>query len=96
MRQVDTYDFIDGEDAAEYRQEAAKQTLEHASRYRETFATDSGKIVLEDLINSFIRQRIVQPGDDLQTMGIRQGGSDVVNRILQAIEYAETGGNPKI
>lgn len=82
-------------EAEEQRELNARQQLEHCSRYRETFSTDSGKYVLQDLKNVFLSQRIVQPGDDLQTMGIRQGLADAVNRILKAIEYAETGGNPQ-
>lgn len=78
---------------------AAKQSSEHfqahldmASIYRQACATPSGRAMLEDLIRQFLMQRIVRPGDDAHSPGIRQGQQDVVRRILSMIEFANTGG----
>lgn len=66
--------------------------LEHASLYRQCFQTEAGRRVLEDLFETFLRQRIVRPGDDAHTPGIRQGQADVVMRILAMIDFANRGG----
>lgn len=68
------------------------QQLEHASMYRQVFSSPAGKYVLEDMMQLFLRQRIVRPGDDAYAIGIRQGQADCVSRILAMIEFANSGG----
>lgn len=68
--------------------------IDHASMYRQCFATPAGRYVLHDLMVMYLQQRIVRPGDPEHAPGIRQGGADVVQRILAMIEFANTGGRP--
>lgn len=72
--------------------EAFQQQLDHASLYRATFANEAGRYVLDDLVQTFLRQRIVRPDDTQFGAAIRQGQADVVARILYLIEFANTGG----
>jgi hypothetical protein len=88
---------LGGWDALEHLAEDQKarqfaEQLEHASMYRQAFSTPAGKYVLQDLFTMFARQRVVQPGDDTHSPGIRQGQADIVHRILAMIEFANTGG----
>lgn len=69
-----------------------KDHLELASLYRQAMATPAGRLMLEDLVRTFLLQRIVRPGDDEHSPGIRQGQQDVVRRIVSMIEFANTGG----
>ena len=71
---------------------AFQAQLDHASLYRQTFATTAGRYVLEDLMQQFLRQRIVRPDDTQFAAGIRQGQADAVQRILAMIEFANQGG----
>lgn len=85
---------LDGlyEEAGKQSAEHFKEHLELASTYRVALATQAGRAMLGDLIRMFYMQRIVRPGDDQFTAGIRQGQQDVVRRILSMIEFANTGG----
>lgn len=85
---------IDGMFAAAAKQskEQFEAHLELASTYRQACATGAGRRFLEDLVRMFYMQRIVTPGDDQFSCGIRQGQQDVVRRILAMIEFANTGG----
>jgi hypothetical protein len=74
------------------RERTLQAQLEHASMYRQVFSSPNGRAVLEDLLQMYLRQRIVRPGDDQFAVGIRQGQADVVQRILAMIEFANTGG----
>lgn len=84
---------IDGQFNTEEQQARFfQEQLDHSSLYRQAFATTAGRYVLEDLLKTFLMQRIVRPGDDQFAAGIRQGQADVVHRILAMIEFANTGG----
>lgn len=78
--------------ASDQRERTLALQLDDATLYRQAFSTNAGRYVLEDLIRQFLVQRIVQPGDDYFAAGIRQGQADIVQRILQRIEFANTGG----
>lgn len=80
------------EQAQQLQEAQFQQMLELASRYRQTFSTDAGASVLQDLAAMFLFQRIVQPGDSEHAPGIRQGQADVLRRILSMVEFANTGG----
>lgn len=73
-------------------EEQFAQALELASLYRQCFATEAGRRVLEDLSRMFLMQRVVRPDDTQFAAGIRQGQVDVVARCLAMIEFANTGG----
>lgn len=66
--------------------------LDHATMYRQAFTSQAGIYVLEELIRMYLRQRIAKPGDDTLAIGLRQGGAEVVQRILFLIEFANKGG----
>lgn len=92
--EVEGWAGIDGmyEAAAKQSDAHFQAHLELASTYRQACATPAGRAMLEDLIRMFLMQRIVKPGDDAHTPGIRQGQQDVVRRILSMIEFANSGG----
>ena len=92
--EVDGWAALDGMfDAAAKQSEAHfKEHLELATTYRIACATPAGRAMLQDLIRMFFMQRVVKPGDDAHSPGIRQGQQDVVRRILSMIEFANTGG----
>lgn len=69
-----------------------EEQVAHASMYRQVFSSPAGRYVLDDLMTMFLRQRVAKPGEDLLTVGIRQGQWDAVARILAMIEFANTGG----
>lgn len=91
---VEGWAALDGmfEAASKQSEEHFKAHLELASTYRVAFATPAGRAVLADLVQIFLMQRIVRPGDDAHSPGIRQGGQDVVRRIVSMIEFANSGG----
>lgn len=66
--------------------------LELASSYRQAFTGEAGRRALEDLTDQFLFARVARPGDDLLSIGIRQGAQDVLRRILAMIDFANTGG----
>ena len=78
-----------GEDQAARELQAQ---VDHATMYRLAFSSNAGRYVLQDLMQLFLLTRIVRPGDDQFSAGIRQGQADVVQRILAMIEFANTGG----
>lgn len=78
--------------AEDQRARILQAQLDHASVYRQVFSSPNGRVVLEDLLTLFLRQRIVRPDDTQFAAGIRQGQADVVARILAMIEFANTGG----
>ena len=63
-----------------------------ATNFRECFATDTGKFVLDRLISITILRPTVTPESTQFDAGIREGRADLVRQILQQIEFAETGG----
>lgn len=80
-------------DAAEKLSEQEfTQQLDHATIFRQVFESPNGQYVLKSLIFKYLRNRIVQPGDDNFAAGIRQGHADVVQDLLFLIEFANTGG----
>lgn len=92
--EVEGWAALDGmyEAAAAQSQAHFQQHLELASVYRVACATPAGRAMLEDLVRMFLMQRIVRPGDDQFSAGIRQGQQDVVRRVLSMIEFANSGG----
>lgn len=92
--EVEGWAALDGmfEAAAAQSDAHFREHLELASLYRVAFATPAGRQILQDLIRMFFMQRIVRPGDDQFTAGIRQGQQDVVRRILSMVEFANSGG----
>lgn len=72
--------------------QATQEQLDHASLYRQCFATTAGRYVLEDLVRTFLEARIVRPDDTSFAAGIRQGQADVPARIIAMIRFANTGG----
>lgn len=85
------WDAIEGL-TSDGKAESFQQQLDHASLYRQAFASTAGRYVLNDLVQTFMRQRIVRPDDSQFAVGIRQGQADVVARLLHLIEFANTGG----
>ncbi len=72
-----------------------QQMLLIAGHYQEVFTrTEQGRFVLEQLVADYMMPRTANPGDDLITIGIRQGSQDVVRKILALIELARSGGAP--
>lgn len=72
-----------------------EQALIVAGHFQNTFTmSEQGKFILRLLVEQYLLQRIVQPGDDEFAAGIRQGQADVVRFILRQIEIARTGGAP--
>ena len=55
--------------------------------YARIFKTKEGQIVLEHMVSTQMAVSIAQMGDDLITIGERQGRSNHVNEIVQRIEY---------
>ena len=68
--------------------------LDHASMYRQLFSSEAGRYVLNDLIEVFFKQDIVDGNDPPGSLlpGIRQGQAHVVKRIFLMIDFANTGG----
>ncbi len=93
VSQWDTLE-LKGADAEELRERQLQAQLDHASFYRQCFTTEAGRFVLAELIELYVKQRIVDPEQTEVHAAIRQGGHDVVTRILQVIEFANTGGDP--
>ena len=80
--------------AEDQKSRTLQDQLDTATMYRQCFSSDAGRYVLNDLINMFFKQRVVQPADQpgSPSAGIRQGQVDVVIRIFRMIEFANTGG----
>lgn len=81
-------------DAAEaLKEKEFQERLDQATMYRLAYTTEAGRFVLQEMINAYLVTRIVDPAQqNARADGIRQGGQDVVIRILQMIEFANTGG----
>lgn len=86
------WDSINGIDDAEQRERQFQEVLDHATMYRQAFSTPAGRYVLQDLMEGYLKQRIVNPDQTERHDAIRQGNADVVQRILYLIEFANTGG----
>ena len=56
------------------------------SLYARVFKTADGQRVLEHMVQNQMAVSIAQQGDDLITIGERQGRSNHVNEIIQRIE----------
>lgn len=69
-----------------------EEQLNRASLYRQCFTTSVGRMVLQDMISTYLGRAIVVPDDDAKADGIRQGQANVVGDILSQIEFANTGG----
>ena len=80
--------------AADQLEKDKARFLEHCSQYRALFASDAGRYVLHDLVQNFLVQRVVVPGDSPADSGIRGGQADVVMRILGYIQFANDPENP--
>ena len=91
---VEGWDALDSIGAEEQSKRQFQDELDHCTMYRQCFSSEAGRYVLNDLINMFFKQRVVQPADPpgSPSPGIRQGQVDVVIRIFRMIEFANTGG----
>ena len=80
--------------AEDNKARAFQEQIDHASLYRQCFSSSAGRYVLNDLIEMFFKQRIVDANDPPGSLapGVRQGQADVVKRIFHMIEFANTGG----
>ena len=56
------------------------------SAYARLFKSKDGEVVLEHMVRTQMAVPIAQQGDDLITIGERQGRSNHVNEIIQRIE----------
>jgi len=90
--EVGGWDEIDGIADHEQRARQHQDMVDHCSMYRQAFSTPAGRYVLEDMIDGYLRQRIVNPDQTERHDAIRQGNADVVKRILYLIEFANKGG----
>lgn len=90
----DAWESLELGDAGGMDPEARDRALEICRMYQAVFDTsEQGRAVLRDLVEIYlVSTRVVQPGDDMFTAGIRQGGQDVVRRILHFIALARSGG----
>lgn len=57
-----------------------------------TFTTPHGKKVLDHLVNLYLSRPVARQGDDMVTIGIRQGRSDLVMQILNEIRRSQKWG----
>ena len=62
-----------------------------AKPVHDTFTTEAGQKVLQQLVTTYLVRPIVHPNDTQFAAGIRQGQADVVLQILQQIELAKRG-----
>jgi len=53
--------------------------------YKGTFETDLGKELLKYLKETYVDTSMARPGDDLLTIGLRQGQANVINNIIQEV-----------
>jgi hypothetical protein len=92
--EVEGWAALDGmyEAAAKQSEEHFKAHLDMASSFREALATAAGRRMLEHLMRTYFMQRIVRPGDDDHSPGIRQGQQDVVRFMISMVEFANSGG----
>ena len=76
------------------RSKVLQDQVDHASLYRQCFATSAGRYVLEDFLHSFLMADVIKEGDEPGSLmpGVRQGQANVVKHILYMIEFANTGG----
>lgn len=92
--EVHGWDAINGllDDAQKGR--TLQEQVDHASMYRQLFSSQAGRYVLNDLIECFFKQDIVDSDDPPGSFmpGIRQGQAHVVKRIFYMIDFANTGG----
>ena len=70
-------------------EEAQAEIREINNAYHRLFNTDDGKFVLEHMVKRYMATPIAQQGDDLVTIGERQGRSNVVNEIFQRMESSQ-------
>lgn len=71
------------------RSDEKQKAHDIASAYFSCFNTESGRWVLEDLVNKFLTKPIVRPGESAEANGVREGRADIVRQILLQIEYAK-------
>lgn len=90
--EVGGWDAIAGIGDKEQRDRQFQQMLDHSTMYRQAFSTPAGRYVLQDLMDGYLKQRIVNPDQTERHDAIRQGAADMVQRILYLIEFANTGG----
>ena len=62
-----------------------------AKMVHDTFTTEPGQKLLQQLVTTYLVRPIVHPNDTQFAAGIRQGQADVVLQILQQIELAKRG-----
>ena len=65
--------------------EASIKTIN--AQYARVFKSKEGQMVLEHMVQTQMAVSIAQQGDDLITIGERQGRSNLCNEIIQRIEY---------
>lgn len=89
IRDRDGWDQLDNR-AVMLDNEAKSKEL--ATQFRLAFHdNDSGRFVLDHLVKTFVKRKIVREGDDMFTAGIRQGQANIVIDILAQIDYAMKG-----
>lgn len=55
--------------------------------YAQVFKTQSGQKVLDHMVSTQMARPIAERGDDMLSVGEKQGRSNVVNEIIQRIEF---------
>ena len=68
-----------------------KEIIAEANLFYQTFNTESGKLVLDKLMETFLTKSIAKPNDDMISIGIREGQARTVRWMLQQIEIAKKG-----
>ncbi len=76
------------------RSRALQDQVDHASMYRQCFASNAGRYVLDDFLHAFLMADVIKETDQPGSLmpGVRQGRAEVVKHILYMIEFANTGG----
>ena len=64
-------------------------SLEITSVFKATFGTEVGQKCLAHLESVFLDRDIAKPGDDLLAIGIRQGESSIVKKIIKEVNRKE-------
>lgn len=89
IRDTEGWDAFDNR-AVQLDNEAKAKEL--ATQFRLAFHdNDAGRFVLDHLVKTFVKRKIVREGDDMFTAGIRQGQANIVIDILAQIDYAMKG-----
>tara|TARA_Y100001963_G_scaffold126352_1_gene178766 strand:+ start:974 stop:1297 length:324 start_codon:yes stop_codon:yes gene_type:complete len=86
------WDALEIDDLAQARSRHAQanESREIATRFHECFRTDSGRYVLNRLIQITVLRPTVTPTSTQFEAGIREGRADLVRQILAQLDIAET------